>query len=317
MQELYKQLKQYGRVKVNAPLAKFSNFKIGGPADFLIAVNETAKLVSLLNYLSGEGIDYFILGGGSNVLFPDDGIRGVVIKIKNQKLKIKNQTVEVDAGVELNELVRFSIQNKLTGLEWAAGIPGTVGGAIRGNAGAHYAFTGGEVKDTIQTVTMWRNGEVLELAMPECEFGYRDSIFKHGTDVALSSGFELKRGDPKESLIMTQQIVAERQKKQAHAPSAGSFFKNLMLEQWPGDLKQLPPRFLDYKKISAGWLIEQCNLKGSRVGGAMVSAEHGNFIINVNKATQADVLKLVEKIKSTVYTTFKIELVEEVQIVSV
>ena len=316
MDSLYKQLKQFGRVKINASLAKFSNFHIGGPADFFVDVSETEKLISLLDYLSGEGIEYFILGGGSNVLFPDDGLRGAVIRLRTTDYGLQSNVIHVDSGVELSEFVRFSIENKLTGLEWAAGIPGTVGGAIRGNARAHYAFTGGEVKDIVQTITAWQDGEVLELTKQECAFGYRDSIFKHGTAVILGGKFELKPGDPRISLEMTQKIIVERQSKQDPRSSAGSFFKNLMLEAWPGDKKLLPERFLNYKKIAAGWLIEQVGLKGYQVGGALVSPAHGNFIINTGAATQADVLAVVEKVKSEVYNKFGIQLEEEVQIVN-
>ncbi len=315
MDNVYKQLKLYGKVKPNVLLSKFSNFNIGGPADFLIEVTETEKAIALLNYLSGEGIEYLILGGGSNVLFPDDGIRGVVIRIKNEELRMKNNVIEVDAGVQLSELVRASIEHKLAGLEWAAGIPGAVGGAIRGNAGAHYVFTGGEIKDSITSVRMWRDGEALELTALECEFGYRDSIFKHKTDVVLSGKFALAPGDAKKSLEMTQKIIAERKGKQSSQPSAGSFFKNVPLTKWKQDQSRLPARFLSYKKIAAGWLVEQAGLKGFRVGGAMISEEHGNFIINAGGATQADVLAVVDEVKQRVYTTYEIELEEEVQII--
>ena len=315
MDEIYRQLKQYGKVKPNALLSKFSNFNIGGLADFLVEVRETEKLVALLNFLSAEGVDYLILGGGANVLFPDEGWRGVVIKVKCERSNVKGQTIEIEAGAELSELVRLSIQHTLAGLEWAAGIPGSVGGAIRGNAGAHYAFTGGEIKDILASVSVWRDGEVLELFPAECAFGYRDSIFKHTTDVVLSGRFNLKPGDAKTSLDMTQKIIAERKGKQSSQPSAGSFFKNVPLAEWKQDQTVLPPRFLSYKKIAAGWLIEQAGLKGFRVGGAMISEEHGNFIINAGKATQADVLAVVEKITTEVYNRFSIELEAEVQVI--
>lgn len=315
MLELYKKLKRYGQVKTNTALSKLCTFKIGGPAEFVVTVTEEAQLVGLLNFLSGEGIAWLILGGGANVLFPDEEFRGVVIRIQNTKYQIPNTNIEIDAGVELSELVRLSIQNKLTGLEWAAGIPGTVGGAVRGNAGARYAFTGGEIKDAAESITVWRDGEVLELSPAECEFGYRDSIFKHNQDVILSARFSLKSGNPAVSLDMTQKIIAERRGKQPPDASAGSFFKNIPLAKYPGETNILPERFLKYKKIAAGWLIDQAGLRGYRVGGAAISESHGNFIINKNNASQADVLALVEKVKAEVYNKFGVELEEEVQIV--
>lgn len=316
MNELYTTIKQFGKVKLNAPLAKFSTFKIGGPADFLITVSDRNKLVKLLDFLTGEGVSWFVLGGGANVLFPDDGFRGVVIKMALNTISVQENTIIAGAGVPLSELVTFSIQQGLAGFEWAAGIPGTLGGAIRGNAGAHYAFTGGEIKDSARSITVWRDDEVLDLPGGACAFAYRDSIFKHNADVILGGQFALQPGSKIESLTMVQKIIEERKGKHAVEPSAGSFFKNIPLDKWTGEAGALPERFLTYKKIAAGWLIEQCGLKGFAVGGAMVSKEHGNFIINFNNASQADVLKVVEEVRGRVYTKFGVELEAEVQIVT-
>lgn len=314
-QENYKKCKEFGRVRANVALAKLTTFKIGGPADVVVAVDDRTKLAELLTCLSGEGIDFLILGGGANVLMPDEGFRGVVVQVKNAQLKTHNNVVEADAGVDLSEMVLFTIKNNLTGFEWAAGIPGTLGGAIRGNAGAHYSFTGGEIKDSIAAAIVWRNGEVVELSPADCAFGYRDSVFKHGNDIILGGRFTLQPGNGAESLKMTQKIVEERKGKHASEPSAGSFFKNVPLANWKKDLSLLPERFLNYKKIAAGWLIEQCGLKGFTVGGAMVSKEHGNFIINHNGATQADVLAIVAEVTGRVYDKFEVELEPEVQII--
>lgn len=315
MDYIYKQLKNWGRVKINASLAKFNSFKIGGPADLLLVVDNQADLVSSLNFLAREGQDFFILGGGSNVLFPDDGLRGVVIKVQDKNLRVKNGLVETAAGVDLSVVVQASVKESLGGFEWAAGIPGSLGGAVRGNAGAHYAFTGGEIKDTLVSVSVWRDGEVLEIANKDCEFGYRDSIFKHNNDVILGATIQLTPGNQAASLLMTQQIIVERTGKQSREPSAGSFFKNVFLSEWPRDPKELPERFIKYNKIAAGWLIEQAGLKGYQVGRAMISREHANFIVNVGGATQGDVLAIVDEVKGRVYNTFGINLEPEVQIV--
>lgn len=315
MESFSKQLKQFGNVKTNVLLAKFSSFNIGGPAEFVLTVTKNEQLIQALNFLTGEGVEWFLLGGGSNVLLPDEGFRGVVIRMKNEELRIKDVTIEADAGVELSKVVDASIQAGLSGFEWAAGIPGTVGGAVRGNAGARYAFTGGEIKDCLTSVSVWRDGEVIELTTPECAFGYRDSAFKHNHDVILSMQIGLKPGNRQESLAMTQKIILERKGKQSHEPSAGSFFKNVFLSEWKRDLTELPERFLNYKKIAAGWLIEQAGLKGFQIGAAMVSKEHANFIVNLGGATQADVLAVADEIKEKVYTRFEIQLEEEVQVV--
>lgn len=316
MDTLSHHLKSFGRVRPNTPLAKYSSFRLGGPAQFLVEVSETDKLVALLNFLAGEGIEWFILGGGTNVLFPDEGWQGAVIKIEDSRLKIKNSVIEASAGALLSAVVEASIREGLIGFEWAAGIPGTVGGAVRGNAGARYAFTGGELKDVIQTVSVWRDGEVVELTSAECQFGYRDSIFKHNKkDVILGMTIGLQPGNKAESLQMTQKIIAERRGKQPPEPSAGSFFKNVRLAAWTQDPGELPARFKEYQKIAAGWLIEQAELKGYRVGQAIISPSHANFIVNLGGATQADILAIVEEVKDRVYNKFGIELEEEVQIV--
>lgn len=314
MDALYKKLQSFGQVRVNAPLAKFSSFKIGGPADYLLIAVQNEALVNALNFLSAEGVDYFILGGGTNVLFSDDGWRGCVIVNKTSGRQVAGQKITADAGVELKLVVDAAQRASLAGFEWAAGIPGTVGGAVRGNAGARYAFTGGEIKDTLVRARVW-NGSVTEYANADCVFGYRDSVFKHSSGVVLSVEIELKPGNVKESLAMTQKILVERRGKQPGKPSAGSFFKNVMLSVWPRDHAELPGRFLDYKKIAAGWLIEQAGLKGYRVGGAVVSPEHANFIVNLGGASGADVLAIVEVVTEKVYTTFGVTLEPEAQIV--
>lgn len=315
MDTLYSELKKYGHTRANVSLAKFTSFKIGGPAEFLVEVDDTDKLVQLLQLVSGEGLDYFILGGGSNLLLPDEGLPGVTICIKNQELRIQHNDVQVSAGVPLAKVVEAVTTHGLTGFEWAAGIPGTLGGAVRGNAGARYAFCGGEIKDSLVKVLVWQGNEVAVLANEDCRFGYRDSVFKHKKDVVLSATFQLALSDKKEILGKTQKVIIERKGKHASEPSAGSFFKNVMLADWKRDTGELPPRFLEYKKIAAGWLIEQAGLKGYAVGGAMVSPNHANFIINMGSATQADVLAVVEVVRSRVYNTFGIHLEEEVQIV--
>ena len=196
-------------------------------------------------------------------------------------------------------------------MEWAAGVPGTVGGAVRGNAGAF----GESVSDSLVSVEVYRNGEILEISNQDCEFGYRESIFKHSDDIVLSAKFKLRLGDKAEVMKKVQENISYRFGRFPAYACAGSFFKNLPLAVWPGDKKDLPEKFLQVGKIGVAWLIDQCGLKGYTVGGAKVSDEHANFIINFNHATQADVLAVVEHVKSEVYNKYEIELEEEVQIV--
>ncbi len=291
-------------------MAKYTTFHIGGPVQFMVEVAETEKLVALLNYLMGEGVPYFVLGGGSNLLWQDDEWEGVVIKVQNTNTKIQNNVIEAEAGVSFAAVVMLAVQNNLAGLEWAAGMPGTVGGAVRGNAGAMDSDT----SRSLEKIEVWRDGEVIILKPEDCEYGYRDSAFKRNTDVVLRAWFKTMPGD-KIALMQTMQATIKgRNGKYPASPSAGSFFKNIDVSSWTGDTTKLPEKFLASGKIPAGWINEQNGLKGFAVGGAKVSDEHGNFLINYNKASQSDVLQVVEEVQKRVYDTFKTELEPEVVI---
>jgi len=312
MHEFYKQLKEFGHVRLNEPMSKHTTFKIGGSADFFIEVNDNDKMVKLLNCLNDEGIEYFILGGGSNLLFSDEGFRGVVIELRTKNLELRTQdTIVADSGVLLSQVVGEALKNGLSGLEWAAGIPGTVGGAVRGNAGA----MGKETAVNLEKVEVWRDGEILELKAEECGFSYRGSIFKKNNDVVLRAWFKLKVGDKKEILKKMQEYLAQRKGKFPTEPNAGSFFQNIHIKKWPGKLEDLPPLFVERKKIPIGWLVEQVEMKGFTVGGAKISEQHGNFIVNFNKATQQDILTIVEVLKEKIYNKFGVEIESEVEIV--
>lgn len=305
-------LKTFGRVKTNVPLAKHTTFKIGGPARFFIEITESEKLVGLLNFLREEGMEYFILGGGSNLLFPDSGFDGIIVKISTTHYSLLSTIIVADAGAPLSRLVELAAAEGLTGLEWAAGIPGTVGGAARGNAGA----MGSDTALTAHKVEVWRNGEILTLNSQDCAFGYRDSIFKHNNDVILKIWLKLRKGDKAKTMQAMQDYIMKRSKRAAPYPSSGSFFKNIKLADFPGDKTKLPPHFLERGMVPAGYLIEEAGLRGFTVGGARVSQEHGNFLINpVGRATAADVLELVEKVKETVYNKFGVALEPETEIV--
>ena len=313
MQELYKQLKTFGHVKLNEPLAKHTTFKIGGAADFFIEINDNEKLVALLNFVSGVGVDYFILGGGSNMLFSDDGFKGVVIKVKTIDYRLlTTDTIVADAGVLLSQIVSFAAKNSLSGLEWGVGIPGTVGGAVRGNAGA----MGQETANCLEKVEMWQNGEIMEMTKEELKFSYRSSCIKSSGGVILKAFFKLVPAEKQTIMIAMTGYLKQRTGRYPAFPSAGSFFQNIDINKWPGDLKALPEIFVERKKVPVGWVVEQLNLKGFAVGGAKISDEHGNFVINYNHATQADILTLIETLKEKVYNKFGVELIPEVEIIN-
>ncbi|KKQ28203.1 MAG: UDP-N-acetylenolpyruvoylglucosamine reductase [Candidatus Magasanikbacteria bacterium GW2011_GWC2_37_14] len=312
MQELYKQLKEFGHVKINESLAKHTTFKIGGPADFFIEIIDNQKLIELLNFVNGAGIDYFILGGGSNMLFNDQGFKGVVIKVRTRKLITENNIIMAEAGVLLSKIVVEASKNSLSGLEWGVGIPGTVGGAVRGNAGA----MGREAANCLEKIEMWQDGEVIEMTKEELKFSYRDSCIKNKGGVILKAYFKLVPAEKQTIMTAMTGYLKQRSGRYPAYPSAGSFFQNIDIAKWPGDLKALPEIFVERKKVPIGWLVEQLDMKGFAVGGAKISDEHGNFIINYKNATQTDILTLIETLKEKVYNKFGVELIPEVEIIN-
>jgi UDP-N-acetylmuramate dehydrogenase len=313
MNEFRKELKKYGEVKCGNELKKFTTFRIGGPADFVVSVEEAQKLIALLNYLSGEGIDYILLGSGSNVLMPDEGFSGVIVRVKTNHIKVDGTKIIADAGVQLGAVVNEASKNSLTGLEWAVGIPGTVGGAVRGNAGAVGLDTG----KSIESVEVWKDGEVLTFSKENCDFAYRSSIFKRDGGVVLSAVFNLSSGEPAQIAKKTQECLAGRLGKFPTDPSAGSFFQNIKIKDWPGELPEnLPPLYRERGTVPVGWLTEQCGLKGFRIGDAGVSEIHGNFIVNYGNARAEDVKKLVDEVKEKVYNKYGVNLTAEVEIIS-
>ncbi len=314
MDAFYDKLKEFGDVKLNESLAKHVTFKIGGPAKFFVIVRKTESLIGLLNYLKNESVNYLVLAGGSNLLISDEGYDGLVVKIATNGIpKITPNgtgfSIEADAGVVLGSLVNLAAKNSFAGLDWAIGVPGTFGGAIRGNAGA----MGRDTFSILEWTEVWRDGEVLRLNKNECGFGYRNSIFKHNTDIILRGSIFVEPGDRQK--IMENMQANLKQRKHTPFPSAGSFFKNLKMDKWPGDKTVLPELFLKRGTVPVGWMTEQLGLRGLSVGGAKISDEHGNYLINYHNATQADVLALVEEIKQKVYNKFGVELEPEVQIV--
>ncbi|EKD43458.1 MAG: hypothetical protein ACD_72C00263G0003 [uncultured bacterium] len=182
---------------------------------------------------------------------------------------------------------------------------------MRGNAGAF----GKDIAHTISKAEIWRNGEVLILDNAQCQFGYRESLFKFNGDVVLRTWFELQPSNRQDIMTKVQEYMKHRTGRYPHKPSAGSFFKNVKLAKWPGDIKALPELFQQRGTVPAGWITEQLNLKGTQIGGARISDEHGNFIVNYENAKQSEVLQLVEMMKEKAYNKFGVELEEEVEIV--
>lgn len=303
------------KIQKNVLLAPQTTFKIGGEAKFFIEVFNDSEIIQAVRYAKENNLKIFILGGGSNVLISDKGFDGLVIKIKNDGIKINDCEIECEAGVSLINLVNFSVKNGLAGLEWAAGIPGTVGGAIRGNAGAF----GGEMKDSLVEIKFLNiNKEPLEMEFcdnDKCKFDYRSSIIKNNADLILvSAKFKLKRGIAEGNENIVRETINKRLEKQPTDPSAGSFFKNPRV-----DKPEIIERFetdmgmkMKGDKLPAGWFIDDLGFKGKKIGGAQVSEKHANFIINAGDATAEDITILSSFLKQKVRDSYGIQLEEEV-----
>lgn len=276
----------------NIPLKKYNTFKVGGPADYFCEVKEKQELKRAIDFSNSKQLPCFILGGGSNLLINDNGFKGLVIKLNNSDCKVKDDRIFAQAGVSLTELVELSAVKGLSGLEWAAGIPGTLGGAIRGNAGAF----GSCMSDFLEIVEVAdENFSFHSLHKKDCRFSYRDSLFKHNSQIIFSAILNLKKSD--EDLIrqkIEQNLNHRKERQPLNYPSAGSFFKN-------------------FPEKPAGQIIEEAGLKGKQIGGAMVSEKHGNFIINFNGATASNIKELAELIKSEVKEKTGYQLEEEIR----
>ena len=310
MEDFTKKLKDFGEVKRSVKMSRFTTFRVGGQVQYFIKVKESDKLVDLLNFLTAEGIDYYLLGGGSNLLWTDEDFEGVVIKNETSKLEIRENMLEVESGVLLGQAVSAAAGAGLSGLEWAIGIPGTIGGAVRGNAGA----MGKSMALSVHQVWVWRDGEILELSAEKCNFDYRDSVFKHNSDVILFTILKLFTADKKDIMSQMQVFLEQRLGKHPTHPSAGSFFKNIPLNKWPGQADDLPAIYRERGFVPAGWLIDQTGLTGETSGQAQISPKHGNFIVNLGDASSEEIKKLVAEVKDEVYNKFRVELEEEVQI---
>lgn len=270
-------------------LASFTSFQIGGPADWFYQAKTEEDLIKALEFCRNKKIPFLIFGGGSNILFSDQGFRGLAIRMENKEIKINDGKVLVAAGVSLNELVKLTAENSLGGLEFLAGIYGTVGGAIVGNAGAWQQNIGDQVK---RVRILDKNNQFKWLNQKECQFAYRQSRFKKNKAIILEVEFELEKGDKKEIKEKIKENLTKRGG-QPQEPSAGSIFINP-------------------KPKSAGDLIEKCDLKGKRIGNAQISEKHANFIINLGGAKAADVLELIALAQKKVGEKFKITLQPEI-----
>jgi len=306
-------------IQENVTLAPYTTFKIGGPAKYFAEVKNEEELKEALEYVLKNNLAYFVLGGGSNILISDQGFDGLVIKFQNSEFEINETNVKCGSGIPLAKLVGLIAENSLTGLEWAAGIPGTLGGAVRGNAGAFDS----NMQNLIEKVRVCSIEECNIICKyffrEECEFAYRNSIFKLNNNLLIVSAvLKLEKGDGMEIKKRINEIIEKRN--QLHPQgiaNAGSFFVNPivnnpeLLEKFEKDSGKKFPDSM----IPAGWLIQEAGLTGKKIGGAMISEKHANFIVNTGNATAEDVVMLASYIKQQVRDKYGIHLELEVNYV--
>lgn len=297
LNELYRIVGE-DNVKLQEPMAMHTTFRIGGPAEYFVTPMDTEELSQVVVLCRAEKVPFFMLGHGSNLLVSDKGMSGVVIQLyKNYaRYSINGNIVKAEAGVMLNRLGNAIKDAGLTGFEFAAGIPGTLGGAVMMNAGAY----GGEMKDIVEKVSLMDyDGNIIEETCDEMDFSYRHSIVEDNDYIVLGATLKLEKGDPEMIADRMQELATARKTKQPlEFPSAGSTFKR-------------PEGYY------AGKLIMDAGLRGYSVGDAQVSEKHCGFVINKGRATAGDVLTLIEDVRKTVYDKFQVELEPEVRIVGV
>ena len=311
--------KEFPEIKRNISLKEFTTFKIGGRAKYFLEIKDREKLISALKLAKELKTPFFILGGGSNLLVSDKGFDGLVIKMKNTKYEIKDGLIFCEAGAPLSSLVSMAAKNNLTGLEWAVGIPGTIGGAIYGNAGAFGSSIGEIVKEVEVLKIKNCKFELTKLKNKDCQFSYRGSIFKKNPNlIILSAKLKLKKGEKNKIEEKMKKYLDYRKSTQPlNFPSAGSIFKNFTPRRneisGAGPALKVVLKEFNKKEIPAAYLIEKCGLKGKRVGSVKISEKHANFIINLGNGKAKDVKKLINLTKKKVKEKFGIELKEEIQ----
>ena len=296
MQHLLNTLRKLApdRVLENAPMSRYTTFRVGGPADVLFVPASVEELQEALAAAKAKGIPVCLIGNGSNLIVRDGGIRGLVIALGEpfSELRVEGAQVWAQAGARLSAVAAAAQRAGLAGLEFASGIPGTLGGGCAMNAGAY----GGELKDVLVWADVLLDGELHRLSRDEMEMGYRSTMPLRRGAIVVAACFELRRDDPEAIQERMRDLANRRREKQPlNLPSAGSTFKR-------------PEGHF------AGALIEQCELKGCTIGGAQVSEKHAGFIVNVGDATAADILNLIEHVQRVVRAQTGVHLETEVRV---
>ncbi|OGS21813.1 MAG: UDP-N-acetylenolpyruvoylglucosamine reductase [Elusimicrobia bacterium RIFOXYA2_FULL_40_6] len=308
------------KILKNISLKKHTNFKIGGKARYFVSARAKNDFSETIAWAKKHKVRYMIIGLGTNLLFTEKGFNGLIIKNSWHNIQMDGkQTVFSSSGTDMSKLVNYYLKNNYSGLEWAGGLPGTIGGAVRGNAGAFL----GEIKDSVvkvESIDYSRaKPRTIIRSNKQCRFYYRDSIFKHNKEIILGVWFKAKKGDKKEISKKIKDCRAYREKFQPlEYPSAGSFFKNIPLKSVATKVKKefsLVIKNDPFPLIPAAAVTDKLGLKGTSIGGAQASNKHPNFLINKNNASFSDIISLSNLIRKKAYQKFKIKMIPEVQIV--
>jgi len=297
-------------------LKDYTTFKIGGPAKYFFVTKTKDDLIKAIKVSKKFELPFFILGGGSNVLFSDKSFNGMVIKLQMGGIEINKNNVYAAAGVMLPKLANIIFKNNFTGFEWATGVPGTVGGAIYGNAQAF----GTKISDAINNVEVLNSKtlKVENFSKEKCKFSLKNSIFKRNKNlIILSVILNFKKGDEKEIKEKIHKFLKHRKKcHPIEFPSAGSIFVNPEIQIKNKKLLEKYPELNELNKcgiIPSGYFIEKSGLRGKKIGGAQISEKHANFIINLGDAKAKDVLALINLAQKKVKDTFNVKIETEIQ----
>ena len=310
-------LTAFPSAKRDEPMAAHTYLKIGGPARLYLVATTADDLMKALESAKANGIPVAVIGGGSNLLVADEGYQGLVIQVALRGLSIDGTRVTASAGEQTGLVARQSADAGLTGFEWGVGVPGTIGGAVYGDAGCF----GGEMRDVVGSVDAYdiARGQRVEYTGADCGFGYRESRFKHEPHIILGATLELKAGDVAQAKAAIASIMSKRKDTQPQgAFSAGCLFKNFdFTDETQLDILkrevEVPAPMLASKRLAAGWLIDTLGLKGMTIGKAQISPVHGNFLVNLGGARAQDVLALSSYVKMKVRDELGIMLEDEVQ----
>ncbi|MDP9054283.1 MAG: UDP-N-acetylmuramate dehydrogenase [Acidobacteriota bacterium] len=316
LRETYEHLVALPRTTVlrDEPLSGHTRFGIGGPADLFASTDDISAFMEASKVARASGLETVVIGGGTNLIVCDEGFRGVVLKLANAGISAEGETVSVASGVPLQTLVDFTVDAGLKGIETMTGIPGSTGAAVYGNAGAY----GHSMMERVSRVHFFDGAGIRQFNNAECEFHYRESVFKRNKDwIVISTELGMERGDAAQLREKADGIRATRDKKYPRSMKcAGSIFKNFLLAELPASVAdEIPAATIIEGKVPSAWFLQQVNARGMRAGDIQVADYHANLIYNDGHGTACDLVGIIDELKRRVEERWGIALQEEVQYV--